>query len=146
MKQILIFTLLLISRSAFADQCQVVDRYQASLAMRDLRPGEVIYRFCEPCGDRYPEPVRIHESWTTSWSDWNPRYGRTDTLVYVNGRNIDLAYTFVRDRGNAYRNLANKVGCPALDVSNYIYPEETPSECEEPYNPYAPSSPYTPRY
>jgi hypothetical protein len=100
---------------AFADQCAYIDKEIALSAATKLNLGQTIYKLCEPCGERQPEPVTI-SSLAAETVDYENYW-----QISVNGEGIDLAYTFVEseDRGQA-ENLAGIVGCPARGVSDSI--------------------------
>lgn len=106
---------LVVNLPAIADQCAYVDKQQALAAVSRLNPGQMVYEYCQPCGDRRPKPLPIEalSASTTGYEDyWE---------VKINNSGIDLAYTFV-DAGinNQKVNLAAVVGCPAVDVSTIL--------------------------
>jgi hypothetical protein len=105
--------------SVRADQCMLIPKQQALLAMTRLEPGETIYSLCELCGEKQPQPIVIktielvNDPGTKLWQ------------VKINDRGIDLAYTYVRsndlnDRqprsispNNSQINLSILAKCPA---------------------------------
>lgn len=103
------------SLSALADQCAYINKAQALAAVSRLNLGQTVYQFCQPCGDRQPEPLLIKtlSMGTTGYKDfWE---------VQINGSGIDLAYTFVNAGIKDQKvNLAAVAGCPALDVSTTL--------------------------
>ena len=82
-------SMLSIVPAAYADQCSYISKPQAIAAFSHLNLGQRIYSFCELCGDRVPQPVVVKSlsiANTPSGGYWQ---------VLVNGRNIDLAYTYI---------------------------------------------------
>ncbi|MEZ4364264.1 MAG: hypothetical protein R3B48_29080 [Kofleriaceae bacterium] len=105
------------SARARADQCAFLpDRAMADRAGNALR-GSMMVSFCEPCDDvapGVPEPVGRVEV-VRSGAGWS---------VEVDGRELDLAYTFVRISADSFANLAMLAGCPAQAVSPSLKIEE----------------------
>jgi hypothetical protein len=80
---------LLWASAARADQCAYVTKAQAMAAFNQLSIGQTIYEFCELCGDKTPKPLVVN---TLSMGNTpTPGYWQ----VLVNGKNIDLAYTYI---------------------------------------------------
>jgi hypothetical protein len=98
---------------ALADQCAYVTKAQAIAAFQNLSIGQTIYEFCELCGDRTSRPVVI-QSLNLKNTD-SPGYWQ----ILVNGKGIDLAYTYVdyKDSGRRRINLALTANCPAVDFT-----------------------------
>jgi hypothetical protein len=110
---------------AKADQCAYISKEQALRAIEHLEPGKQIYKFCELCGDKRPQPVLINNVSLTNVP------GMKFWEIKVNGRGIDLAYTYVNypgaplDRGGRkfvrpQVNLALISNCPADSFSPII--------------------------
>jgi hypothetical protein len=110
---------LILAPAARADQCAYVSKAQAVAAFNQLSIGQTIYEFCELCGDRTPRALAIRTLAVKN----------TDTSgfwqVMVNGRGIDLAYTYI-DYGDSSRsgrsgkrrvNLALVANCAAIDFT-----------------------------
>ncbi len=101
--------LLVTSVSAQADQCIALTRAQAEAAVRVLMDTRVYQELCEPCGESKPSsPKRIktltlEDDGTNTWA------------ISLNGKEVDLAYTFVNSL-----NLSKIVGCPSTSVSASI--------------------------
>lgn len=110
-----ILSTLTFSLPALADQCAYVSKQQALLAISRLNVGQSAYFFCEPCGDKQPEMVKVSSLGVETvdhQSFWQ---------VKVNGRDIDLAYTFIESGINKQAmNLAGVAGCPAQGVSDVL--------------------------
>ncbi|MEA5535127.1 hypothetical protein [Crocosphaera sp. XPORK-15E] len=110
-----ILSTLLISHSAYADQCSYVEKEQALKAVSFLSLNQQIYLFCEPCGEKVPRSVTIESvaAGTVGYQDfWQ---------VSINGKGVDLAYTYVPSSLEQKPiNLAALSGCSAGDVSPFI--------------------------
>ncbi|MGK7940391.1 MAG: hypothetical protein AB4062_09625 [Crocosphaera sp.] len=100
-----------------ADQCSYVDKEQALKAATFLRLNQLIYLFCEPCGETRPQPVTIQ-----SISVGTVGYQNFWQLS-INNQGVDLAYTYIPSTiEEKFINLAALSGCPAQDVSPFIIP------------------------
>lgn len=111
--------------AAFADQCAYITQEQAIDAVSRLSLEQDIYFLCEPCGDTLPKVVEISDLsiGTVDYEDfWQ---------VDVNGKGIDLAYTFI-DSGieNNLINLAAIANCSA-DLVSPTLPGDKSSESDE---------------
>lgn len=108
---------LFLTQIAYGDQCSYVDKEQALQAATFLELNQLIYLFCEPCGETVPQPVTIRSIsvGTVGYQDfWQ---------LSINDRGVDLAYTYVPSSvGQKPINLAALAGCPARDVSPFIDP------------------------
>lgn len=110
---------LLLAPAARADQCAYITKAQSLAAFNQLSIGQTIYEFCELCGDKTPKPLVIK----------NLSIGNTKTPGYwevlVNGKGIDLAYTYINygnhksDRRKL--NLALVANCSANDFTPIIF-------------------------
>jgi len=116
--------LALAGRSALADQCAWVTKDQGDRAAALLRAGPAAFlEYCEPCGDApptkaSPKPIAID---ATGQRAIEVRSVNDDAVeVFVNGSEVDLAYTFVRRGTDEWRNVARLVGCEATDVSDVV--------------------------
>jgi hypothetical protein len=99
------------SGTARADQCAWVTEAQAQKAQSILTGATKFIDFCEPCGDAAPgTPQKIENVNIDTPSD-----GYRE--LTVNGKEIDLAYVFVKTSEHEYTNLAKLTGCPATGVS-----------------------------
>lgn len=98
--------------SAWADQCALISAEQAGRALDFLKPGGTIVEFCEPCGDKdfYSKPEQLI-------ADIQARQEQEYWSVKVNGKELDLAYTFVRNVEGSYLNVSKLANCPSDDVS-----------------------------
>jgi hypothetical protein len=91
---------------AHADQCEWIDPDVAERAQQLLAAHPKVIAFCEPCGDKAPGIPAVAESVELGDHD-----------IRLDGRAIDLAYTFVQTSPTRYENLALLSGCEAHDVS-----------------------------
>jgi hypothetical protein len=103
-----------------ADQCAWLGEAEvAARAARELARSPTIVELCEPCGQLAPgAPERVDSIAV------RPVDGGAHEVV-VNGRALDLAYTFIPIASRQYRNLALLVGCPATGVSPGLRVEES---------------------
>lgn len=95
---------------ASADQCAYVTKAQADDAFALVTAGATIVDFCEPCGDQ-PQSVKV-ETVTSAETGFENTWE-----VSVNGRGIDLAYTFIENGDGNWVNLSKMVDCPSDGVS-----------------------------
>ncbi|MBP7584680.1 MAG: CAP domain-containing protein [Spirochaetes bacterium] len=113
--------LLLLPFILFADQHQVLNSGTAQRAYEILRKAQAIYSYCEPCGDSAPEKIGVNE---TGFE------GRGDSFsVKVNGREIDLAYVYVKN-GERWENLALLLGLATTGVSRVLDGSKLPEDRE----------------
>ncbi len=108
--------------TAHADQCQWVTPAQAEKAQQLLAKHTSIVEYCEPCGEKAPGmPYAVKDVSIATPSDGYKE-------IEINGKGVDLAYTFVKISSTKYKNLANLAGCPAQDVSKVLtIADETPN-------------------
>ena len=94
------------SSTAWADQCAALTETQAQMALRLLRVGDNVVRYCEPCGDPVAgapfavQTVEVKEKWGYP-------------SVHINGASVDLAYIYAAQPDGTYENLAALAGCPS---------------------------------
>lgn len=105
-QMILTLSILLLFSSAHADQCASIEKSQAVKAMEVLSTANNINWLCEPCGEKSPRSIQVNSLEIKSIDQKN------DWAVFLNGQNLDIAYTFVDGK-----NLAYIVQCPATGVS-----------------------------
>ena len=115
MKKLFIAALATLSFSAFADQCAYISKTMADRGAL-LIAGAEIAEVCEPCGE-----VASITSTTkvTSIAVKNTGYQNYKEVV-VNGKGLDLAYTFVKVAPKRFVNVAKVIGCKADGVSSSI--------------------------
>ena len=119
MKKTLIITIVLILSTVFvvsvsADQAAYITEKQAKKAVKLLMKKKQIIHFCEPCGDteiRTEDIETIEAVKTDTENYWE---------VKVNGKGIDLAYTYYKRKKNKWKNVAMKLKIDVSDVSEYI--------------------------
>ncbi len=120
---------------ARADQCEVVSPAQADAAVKLLKKGVKFVEYCEPCGDAQPgEPQTVDTVEVKPWEEAGSAGGRAEAegrsigsdppqqLVWVNGKEEDLAYVFIHKAfgDSHYLNLAVLAKCPVEQVSREI--------------------------
>jgi len=104
-------SLTLAAGSARADQCEWIDAGAAQKAQAILAKQPMTIAFCEPCGDKAPGmPVQAK-----SVTIGSPQGEYKE--VQINGKAVDLAYTYVKTSATKYQNLAKLAGCSAEGVS-----------------------------
>ncbi|ACK67091.1 hypothetical protein PCC8801_3110 [Rippkaea orientalis PCC 8801] len=107
-----VITTISVTLPAYADQCSYITKEQALRAVSLLDLKQMVYLFCEPCGEKVPQRININSLAvaTVNYQDfWQ---------VSINGKGIDLAYTFIESSLDKKPiNLAAIAGCPASDVS-----------------------------
>jgi hypothetical protein len=99
-------------RIARADQCEFVTQQQAEAARDVLRKAPTVADFCSPCGDKAPtkHPVKSlaihnHDGFFQ---------------LAINGKEVDLAYTYYPVGDDSYRNLAMAAKCKVVEVPEQI--------------------------
>jgi len=96
------------SAIARADQCEVVDADAASWAQKVVTRGVMVAQWCEPCGDVAPtDPQKV--ATVSSTRD------KGGSRVQINGKRVDLAYTYVQTGKSTWANVGMLVGCPMQD-------------------------------
>ena len=112
MKALLVpITLCLVANPAYADQCAWIDEAAALKAQAILKSSPQFIEYCEPCEDKAPgapqqvKAVAVHDA-SSPYKE-----------VSINGKDVDLAYVFVKTSDMRYENLASLAGCPATGVS-----------------------------
>lgn len=116
MKKIISVILLSCSFSALADQCQLITAAQAKQAALLMQKGSEVVSLCEPCGEKAASAkISVVSSAKAKDADYQ-KYQE----VLVNGKSVDLAYTFVKVAPNKYVNVSKVVGCDSHGVSEKI--------------------------
>jgi hypothetical protein len=91
---------------ARADQCAINDQAIADKAVELLKLRAQMLEFCEPCGEKVPTgPYAITNVATA------------DGKVTIEGKIVDLAYTYILVGKHTYQNLGILAGCKAERVS-----------------------------
>jgi hypothetical protein len=103
-----------IGTSAHADQCQVVNKDQATWAQKHIKASGKIISWCEKCTPNTKSAPTAATNVKTT-----PFKGGSDVEIVVNGKSIDLAYTYVQTGADTWANLAFLVGCPASGVQPF---------------------------
>jgi len=116
--------------SAHADQCQSVSADHAAWATKLLTKNAVVATFCESCGDTKPGTPTTITSITTKAST-----AKDLKTVQINGKAIDLAYTYLQTGKSTWANVGLLVGCP-VSGGTAIY-TTTPEAKSSPATPLA---------
>jgi hypothetical protein len=110
MKKLALASMILMTSSmAFADQCAFVSQDTAKKALKMISDLSSIQTLCEPCGETKPQTIDIKSigagdvNYQGFWQ------------VSVNGKGLDLAYTYLNGL-----NVAQLVNCPSQGVSSSI--------------------------
>ena len=102
----------ILTAPVWGDQCELISPEQAGQALAFLKPGATMVEFCEPCGDKdfYSKPQQVINAIqaVAEQEYW---------AVKVNGKGVDLAYTFVRNTEGSFLNVSKLANCPSDDVS-----------------------------
>jgi hypothetical protein len=98
---------------ARADQCQLVDATVAGAARKLLPRGAVVIEYCEPCKGGSPGAPTAIATVDTAIS-----HGKA--AVRLDGKEIDLAYTYVKTGPATYTNVGLMVGCGADGVRGFL--------------------------
>ncbi len=108
--------LLLVNSAVLADQCELIPVEQAAKALNHIKPGSQYVPFCEPCGDQnfYQQAVQTVDELSVVK---NPIDDQVYWQINLNGKGIDLAYTFVRTGDGSFLNLSKLADCPSDGVS-----------------------------
>lgn len=104
-----------VSAAALADQCQALSATMANRAALLIQPGTEIAHLCQPCG----EVIRNAQVSVARSVRAAPSFS-TYSEVSINGKAMDMAYTYVKVAPNKFVNVAKVIGCPARDVSPMI--------------------------
>ncbi|HEX5058807.1 MAG TPA: hypothetical protein VFV99_05570 [Kofleriaceae bacterium] len=116
------FSLVVLADTAHADQCAWIDKPTAQKAEAIVLKASKYIEFCEPCGEKAPGIPQKAQSVAVQDADGDYKE------VTINGKGVDLAYTFVKTDAGHYRNLAALAGCPAEGVSpSLAIEDETPN-------------------
>ncbi len=111
-----IFSTLFMS-AVFADQAMVLTSGDAEAAVGILKEETTILAYCEPCSDRKRNVVTIKSVDRVRFKPNDPNDDQW--IVRVNGKEIDLAYTFFK-RDGAWENLAMLFNIDVVDVSHRL--------------------------
>ena len=100
------------ARVVHADQCELVTEAQAEAAKSVIQANPTIAFYCEPCGEKTAQAVTVQSI--------GVRPHRSGFVLAINGKPIDLAYTYFAVSQIKLRNLAMAAGCPVTGVSELI--------------------------
>ncbi|HPQ96652.1 MAG: hypothetical protein KDI44_12635 [Thiothrix sp.] len=100
--------------SALADQCAYISQQEAAAALDHIKPGTEFLPYCEPCDDPAPDSKAVQSVQALKAA---PTGYENTWEISINGKGIDLAYTFVKRVDGSFLNLSKLAGCPSDDVS-----------------------------
>lgn len=121
---------LMFSTLVAADQCAYVSQEQAQAAAQALPKGGKFVPFCQPCGEtQFPAmAAQVAESSVVhSLPATDTGLDQDYWELQVNGKGVDLAYTYVRQAGGMFVNLAKLAGCPVSGVERQYDADGQPS-------------------
>lgn len=120
MKKLFAIALIALSFNALADQCQWVTEASAkkavSLIKKSKKTSGGVLDLCQLCGDTKAKEVVVNQIDVTNTGD-----AQLSKEVSINGKGIDLAYTYVDVGNGTFVNLAKLSKCEATGVSGYIH-------------------------
>lgn len=96
---------------AWADQCAWVGKEEVTVAFDLIKRGMIVLPYCEPCGDKRPDPP-VHVLTTEIRQQDKHLYS-----LVINGQEVDLAYLYLQLSDGSYFNVAKLVGCPVEGVT-----------------------------
>lgn len=105
-----------ISEIAYADQCQLIKREYVNNALQHIKLGSIIVKHCEPCGDKDFHGQAKHLVNSIS-AEKTQLSNKPLWEVKINGKGVDLAYTYIETGDGTYVNLSKLSYCPSNDVS-----------------------------
>ncbi len=110
--------------AARADQCELVTRDQAEQAAKIVRdsPGRVVAAFCAPCGDA--SPTRLSKQTV------EVKKSGSDFALFINGKEVDLAYIYYPVGNDKYRDLAMATTCAVQQVPELVTMAQASPETE----------------
>lgn len=126
MKKTILLALTLLSFNALADQCQYVTAESAQTAVKLISLSKKnaggVLDLCQNCGDRSPKEIRVNQI-----DIGNTEVTEVPAEVSINGRGIDLAYTYVNVGNGIWINLGKLSNCANTGTSQYITEKKTES-------------------
>jgi len=103
--------------TAQADQAACLSQTAANTAMAFLKVGDEVQKYCHPCGDNVYTKVKVVDL-TLSDNSCGGKYYQ----LKLNGKSIDLAYTYVFNNGK-WENFAFLIGLEDISMVPRILPE-----------------------
>lgn len=93
------------------------DRSTALRATQLVEEGRPIRLFCDPCGDRYVQEIRV----VSVSAEEHPKEKDPRWVLRINGAYLPLEETYIRREG-AWQNLAHLLGLDPPEAPETIYP------------------------
>lgn len=114
---LLLFLSLPLASQEPTESAVLSDRATAMRVVELVEVGKPIRLFCEPCGDRYVQEVRVIE---LSVEDY-PGEQKQRWLLRINGAPLPINQIYFRRKGE-WRSLAHAIGLDTPGVPETIYP------------------------
>lgn len=119
MKKIAALFFLILAFNASADQCQYITTESAQTAVKLIslsknNSGGVL-DLCQNCGDRIPKEIKVNQIDIVATD-----VDEVPAEVTINGRGIDLAYTYVNISEGTWVNLGKLSNCANIGASQFI--------------------------
>lgn len=118
MKTLFLLFTIIISSSAFADQCAWNKVSDASSAKKLLKENDFIL-WCQNCGEKRPSVIFAVKDVKVA-KPTQDYFEVVATLADGSTVNLDLAYTYVRTASDVFTNVAQLVGCPSVGATTFI--------------------------
>ena len=120
LKRLILLCIFLLSTNTYADQHTLfpINSGTTEAAVEFLKSHTKIAYWCENCDDvspKYASAISVSKRVDT-------RYKQEE--VYVNGKSIDLAYTYYQGKNGYYYNLAHHLGLQTTGVQNRFSPDD----------------------
>lgn len=93
------------------------DRTTAQEAEDLIQPGTAIRLFCEPCGDRFVQEVRV----TSISAEEHPDERDPRWVIRINDAYLPVEEIYLRQKGE-WRSLAHLLGLDPTGIPETIYP------------------------
>ena len=117
MTKLVLVASLLAASTAHADQCQTVTPAQAADAVK-LLTGALITLNCPPCND---PPIAVVPTVKPGKIAQHPSSAvKGMSTVALDGKDVDLAYTWILTGKATFTNVAQAVGCETKDVPGFM--------------------------
>ena len=106
--------LAILAIAGFADQAVWISKADAQKTAAFLKDTAEIVNYCKPCDDKSKTLEKIET--VTAAATGTDAYWE----VKVNGKGIDLAYVYFKNKDGKWANLAMEMGIKVEDVPKFI--------------------------